>query len=961
MECPSREALEQHLRHGEPDDAIGAHVAGCARCQQQLAALRTLPSARAVPTLLPPETKVGRYRILHLLGQGGMGSVYAAHDPELDRTVAVKILGADRLDEPETRARLQREGQALARLSHRNVVAVYDVGTCEHGVFIAMEMIEGETLRQWLTQPRSHATILATFAEAGRGLAAAHGAGLVHRDFKPENVLIGRDGRVCVTDFGLARVIGSTFGPDSDAGPSPLTTPITQHGSVPGTPAYMAPEQLSEGVVDVRTDIFSFCVALWEALAGVRPFVGDNRRQLLAAMVTARMQPGRIATVSRRVRRLLLQGLAVSPEARPESMERVLAVLAPPALRRRWIAAGAVAVTGIVVAVVATRPRSCDGSGFAAVWNATSRAALTRAFAATGVPYAGDSAERVAATLDAYRDRWRDMALSACQSHLRHEQSAELFDLRMQCLDERRSAAGALIELFGHADASAVTHAATAAQSLEPVDRCAQAATLRATEPPPRDPARRARLDRLRKRLDDARALQQIGRFTEALAAIRPLAEEAKSIGYAPLIAETLVLRGWLEFVQLKEFPAVRATLAESAASAIAGHDDRTLAEALVVMVRAHIQNHEPQTLEAGHVWAKLAATWLDRIGADSALRVRLLDAEGELYSGQFRMDEAVATYRRAIDLETKSGNEALLGRSLWALGQTLAAHGKLEEAERTLERSKAALEKTLGPDHPTTGQTIYTLSKLLAVAGPFDRAEAYARRALKIMENALGTDNPRLPLMLYVLGNVLLEEERPDEALPVLQRSLRLRPAGDTMEVALDRTSIASALQQQGKLEEALVALGADVESTSDPAARAQLLGKRAELRLQQKRAAMALADYQAALAAMEKAGDPYEEDFSTVLVGEGSALLAQHAADKALVPLERAVKLTQNVAPRARARAELTLARALVESHGDAARAERIARSAVARLAPLQGLAAREAADAAKWLQATFPSAAP
>src|SRR5690606_1441989 len=240
---------------------------------------------------------IGRYVVLAPLGRGAMGTVLAALDPELDRKVALKVLhetarGGDR-------ARLQREAQALARLSHPNVMILHDVGTWVdpaggRHVFLAMELVVGHTLSDWLASaPRSVDAIVAVFAQAGRGLAAAHAAGLVHRDFKPHNVLVGSDGRVRVTDFGLARSFGEDTRPpitvDTHTGPISLPElalheTLTRTGEWVGTPAYMAPEQLQGGAADPRADQFAFCVALYEALHGQRPFAGRTPGEILEAI-----------------------------------------------------------------------------------------------------------------------------------------------------------------------------------------------------------------------------------------------------------------------------------------------------------------------------------------------------------------------------------------------------------------------------------------------------------------------------------------------------------------------------------------------------------------------------------------------------------------------------------------------------------------------------------------------------
>ncbi|MFP2911526.1 serine/threonine-protein kinase, partial [Pyxidicoccus sp. 3LFB2] len=320
--------------------------------------------------------RVGRFLPLKVLGQGGMGVVYAAYDPDLDRKVAVKLLrvaGSARALEAG-RTRLLREAQAMARISHPNVIPVFEVGTWEEQVFVAMELVEGGTLRDWMqAKPRSWREILVTYLAAGRGLEAAHAAGLVHRDFKPTNVLVGRDGRVYVTDFGLARPVGN---PGRDEGsleePSPssegsgrLYEPLTQAGVVLGTPQFMSPEQFRGDAVDARSDQFSFCAALYRSLFGTRPFDPEELSRAAKALPDGQapqrptlapeliQEPPRDTKIPAWVRRAVMRGLALEPEGRFESMAALLEALSQEQAlsRRRRAGGGAIAVAALVTAV----------------------------------------------------------------------------------------------------------------------------------------------------------------------------------------------------------------------------------------------------------------------------------------------------------------------------------------------------------------------------------------------------------------------------------------------------------------------------------------------------------------------------------------------------------------------------------------------------------------------------------
>jgi len=364
---------------------VEKHLAGCRDCRQLVAALAgtgddsdvathprdaklTESQAGKLPALSIGD-RVGRYLVLSTLGAGGMGMVFAAYDPQLDRKIALKVLrtnlGANTAD---ARKRLKREAQAIARLNHPNVVGVYDVGTTTSGedVYIAMEFVEGDTLTSWLKRyPRSWREILEIFAQAGRGLMAAHSVGLLHRDFKPDNVLVGSDGRVRVTDFGLAR---SLFGIDDsnrgpvDANPSKLIqVDLTATGTVLGTPRYMPPEQLAGPNIDARSDQFSYCVALYEALYGKHPLVDGTSVAMLEHGTPAEPLPTD-TRVPAKVGRAVMRGLSKDRTQRFPAMAELMTELAPPEPRPRLRFAALAALmmillAGATAAMVATRPK----------------------------------------------------------------------------------------------------------------------------------------------------------------------------------------------------------------------------------------------------------------------------------------------------------------------------------------------------------------------------------------------------------------------------------------------------------------------------------------------------------------------------------------------------------------------------------------------------------------------------
>ncbi|MCY1053592.1 serine/threonine-protein kinase [Nannocystis sp. SCPEA4] len=327
------------------------------------------PGALVGPVPAPP--RFGRFAVLRTLGEGGMGVVYAAYDEELDRRIAIKVL-RDATPDPNARDRMVREAQAMARLSHPNVVQVHEIGQQSGQIYVAMEFVKGMTLRTWLSeQARSWREIRDMFVQAGRGLAAAHAEGLVHRDFKPENVLIGSDGRARVADFGLAGAAGTPAalenGPDSVAlrlgRHNAFSTSLTLDGTIMGTPAYMSPEQHRGLHTDAGTDQFSFCVALWGALYRQPPFAGNNLLDLADSVCTGALVKPPPSEVPAFIHDALVRGLAVEPGKRHPSMDallaeltRDLAVAAPSRWRAVGLAVAAAAVAAVAV-LFATRER----------------------------------------------------------------------------------------------------------------------------------------------------------------------------------------------------------------------------------------------------------------------------------------------------------------------------------------------------------------------------------------------------------------------------------------------------------------------------------------------------------------------------------------------------------------------------------------------------------------------------
>ncbi len=831
MSCPPPELLQSFERQELVDEAVRAHVLACARCGQDLQKLAsragsdeatgTVGGPPAAPEALPTGTRIGRYVVLGELGSGGMGVVYAAHDPDLGRKVAIKLLqvsASDALHPTQARSLLVSEAQAMAKLAHPNVVSVFDVGMVDTRVFVAMEYVDGQTLRQWLAEkPRTQGEIRVAMLEAARGLAAAHQAGLVHRDFKPDNVMVGKDGRVRVMDFGIAHPIS-----EGDA--------AENAGRIKGTPPYLAPEQLEGAKANQLTDQFSFGVTLYEALYGVRPFPGHPLKRDPATRWILPSPQG--AEVSPALRRIALRALAVSPAERFPNLAALIEALAvDPLARRRRRMLGAAAVLAVAALIggfqwrLARSRQLCRGfeAAPARLFDEAKRKAMKDAFAATGLRYAQDSYARAEALLDRYAARWAEARTEACEAtQLRGEQPAEVLSLRMICLDHRLEEWSALTDLLSRADAELVRQAVVAAHALTPLDGCADIAALKAPLPPPADPKVRAQLEELRSPLAQLKTLLDAGKYRDANQRAGPLLERALATGYPPLRAEALYYAG---MAQARNSTAnarsdAAATLRRAFAEALSARDDGLALQACSRLVRelweqgsfpkaeewgevglalsgrlerASRQRSELLVQLAGMHWRKgelaQAGQLLDRAwqvgdlaGEGEARRASILNARGLLLAEMGEPAAALEAYAKASEIDTRlygaSHPVTLVVRLNWSIA--LGDAGRAREAIDMGERNLAALEATLGAADPNTLGQRSTLSVPWLLLGDAKKANALAARALEGFIEHLGPQHPRTGIGYAQLADTELELGRTQQAIRLYRLSLDLLDGKD-------------------------------------------------------------------------------------------------------------------------------------------------------------------------------------
>jgi serine/threonine protein kinase/tetratricopeptide (TPR) repeat protein len=860
---------------------------------------------------------IGRYIVLDTVGAGTMGTVYAAYDPELDRRIAVKLLATGQSRSLKARMRLLREARALARLSHPNVIQVYDVGVQNDDVFVAMELIEGESLHDvtHAQPPPPWRQVLRWYIEAARGLAAAHAVGLIHRDFKPSNVLMGRDGRVRVADFGLAAAVQrdqaeqtdislvvagddisavrtlSDDAPlepvddaldaaaaaendddddDDDDGDNQETNPassgldlhITDPGTVMGTPAFMAPEQHSSNDVGPQADQYSFCVALYAGLHGHLPFPAGGGKSAMADLLTrkAREQiepPPSGTDVPAWLHGVVVRGLAARPEQRWPSMNALIAALEDdPDARRRRIARALTAALAVV--------------------------------ALTGL-----------AVFGWLRTPPPSLPAMACQPSDSERQLAGVWDAEVRA--DVRAALLATARPYAQATfdrVSSILDAYAASWIAMRTEAC-EATSIRKEQS---EQALDLRMYCLRQRRSRLQALTQVLAQDRSAAVLDDSVRAAMDL---PSVDRCGDIDALLATIAPPEAPAVRSAVEDlqarldraEALAASAGRYREALVEALAVLDESKSVAYLPIQAQAMFSAAKMRRRAGDTAAAEALLReliplaarvhddVLAAQAWAELLWVigyiEARHAEALALSLAAQAAVERTGDE-LLRAELWlTLGGIESARGEYGRAAEYEARALDAQQGALGPAHPTVAQSLNNLAVSLGEMGDHQAARPLLERALAMRTELLGPTHPLVAQSMTNLARTLAELDALDQAMELHERSLALfesslGPAHWMVGYALD--SKGQTLLRQQDYEQARVA-------------------------------------FERALAVREAAQGPNHPGLADSLIGLGEVYLAQANPEAALRWLDRALALGEAAGRRTLARARFGRARALWE----------------------------------------------
>lgn len=768
---------------GDDDAAESTAVAGVARLRE---------AAPIVAGTLLAE----RYQIERQLGEGGSGVVYRAWDRMLGEAIAVKVLHPQRARERSWIKRLAREVKVARLIRHPNVCRMFELGHADDHWFVTMELAAAGSLRDRLRGPsgapaaapettgrdaatRPLAERVADLRQLCAGLGAIHAMGITHRDVTPQNVLVMGDGRLVLTDFGLA---------------IERDDKTTVMG---GTPAYMPPEAARGERSDQRSDVFQLGMIMHEVLTGVRPkWSADGSRLALVA------PPPSASATELELARLIAACVDVDPARRPPTALTVAGRLAAAeaareavfplrALNRmaRFVRAHStlmkVAAAVLALAVVArvaqrlARPPLCEGGAaqMAGVWDSGRAEAVRRAFTSTGKSYAADAFTHVRGVLDTFARDWIHMYTDACQAtQLRGEQSAEVLDLRMACLRERSQDLRALTDLLSSPDGEVVARAVNAAAGLPPVALCADVRTLRAVVPVPTSPQTRQQVEALRQRIADLKALYVAGRYVDGEKRLGDLVAQARAIDYEPLLAEALQIEGALAKWTRPYDDTIR-VLDEAMLHAEASRHDRVLAETAIDEQSLFVLSRRFEDMD--RFVPRVRAT-VARLGGDPRLESWIDTAVADSYENRGRYTEALELDRRALALKLQA-----LGPDHWdvALSRGNVAvqlHRLGRNDEALVENQKAidSLQRAFGSEHLDLALHLSSRGEIHMSLGEAAAAASDFTRALAIWQDELPPGHIYLSYALTGLGRARLATGAPAAALAPLEQALLIREA---------------------------------------------------------------------------------------------------------------------------------------------------------------------------------------
>ena len=756
MACLDEPTVLAFVAGRATSDEVDEHLASCRACRDLVVlAARTTFASGSQPrphgaSAAEPAATDDRYTITGLVGAGGQALVYTAQDNVLGRTVALKILRDAR--DPK----VLEEARFAARLNHPNIVAIHDAGAMRDGqLYLAMEYVAAGSLDGWIRkQRRSHTEILRACIDAGRGLTAAHGAGIVHRDIKAANILVDDDGRGRISDFGLATAAGTS-------------------ARVAGTLAYMAPEQL-DGHATAASDQFSFAVTVWEALTGTLPFAlaGDRAAAVLAGIVPPKR------ALPRSLDRALRRALDADPQQRWKGMSGLVAALgADPYRVQKRIGIAAVFAAAIgTTAVVVSRPEAaaCVERG-TPMESPAVRARIAAAFAASRKPFAPAMLRGVVDQLDVYAARLAAARTDACRATAEGTQTTSAADLRDECLDDAALALRATLDTLATADDAVIEHALDLLRGLPAISPCSDTAWLRERVKPPATVAARAQVSAIAAQLGTTQALLYAGKLADARTTAAAAAAQAKQLDHAPTRARAELELG-KAIARMGDTQEAEHHLQDAAQLAQRGRDDRAAAEAWIELVK--VVGHGNGRYDEALRYAGFAEATAARLGDDKALIATLDHYRCAILDLQAKLDAAKTACANAVRLRSGLFGPESLEVADVLIVQARVVHklAKDDEARSLVTRAVAIREKLLGKDHPAVMEALFTAGQIAVPAGRLDEAEAAFVRAMAIGRRSFGDDALAMAALYGQYGQLLEVRGKFPEALAAIDRSIAIR-----------------------------------------------------------------------------------------------------------------------------------------------------------------------------------------
>ncbi len=821
--CPSDDQLLAFAEGllGESQRRVAEqHLAACADCSAIVGA--TYRQSRNSEV-----TRVGRYEVREELGRGGMGRVLKAYDPSLDRDVAIKLILPCALS-GVAKERFAREAELLGALRHPNVIEVFDMGEFDGDPHFVMEFVDGDNLDAW-SRGRSAVEMLACLRGAGRGLAAAHAAGVLHRDFKPSNVIVGRDGRPKVGDFGLAGIeVAQTAPRDGGALDS-----LTKTGAVMGTLAYMAPELLDGGKATVASDQFAFCVTAYQVLYGSRPFFGGDARALSAAIRRGEIPPPPAhVTIPGRARRALVRGLSPHPGDRFESMGALLHELRP---ARRGSALG-LAAAGSAVALVAvaafaltrTHPSSCSVGALDGVYDSAARDRIRAGFSGSDLPYAKASLRSTLEGLDAYAQGWRQGAMQACRASERGALPPDALDVRMRCFKHAAQSFEAMVTVLEAPQEKHIERGGELVAALPDLHMCSDAEALRQFSVLPANADEAAQQEALGPLLSRAFTLVLAEDYDAAQEILEANGEALEAASYPPLKVRALGLEGRILLKRL-DFEGARRASLQAHQLAVEHRLDRDASRTATFL--GTICSSTGRAQEAQR-WFDVALALAEAADANQ-LKAFTLAAASRFYVKRGELDRAVDAARTAFELIEDDSAYPATSRAevLLAYADRLFTRGGGDDGLVQLQEAQRILVALHGESHPAIAQVHLALQVRASRRGDYEGSFRHGAQAHRIVASVEGEGSLQTIAASVNLAIAHKELGRYDEAAEILQRAdeLLLESPADVSSMRIPvLTNLGNVRLGLADTEAARAALGrasALLETQSDQRSRSVLI----------------------------------------------------------------------------------------------------------------------------------------